>query len=202
MWLVVGRMSSRQARWFDKSAETPASAFRVRTGQWHRWHRNGRCGRAASRLAEAPCGGRPRCPREALARTRVTSTTVWREPPPRLPAPRHLLSTFDRPVPPDGGDSPGRLIGSPHVSRIQRLTVVLVLNLGLVAALVAVGITAHSLAVLAEGGDYLLDAAGVAVALLAIRLSARSSGRPRPPGRPAPTDLAALFNCGWLLVLE
>jgi cobalt-zinc-cadmium efflux system protein len=88
------------------------------------------------------------------------------------------------------------------VSRTQRLTVVLVLNLGLVAALVAVGTTAHSLAVLAEGGDYLLDAAGVAVALLAIRLSACSSGRPRPPGRPAPTDLAALFNCGWLLVLE
>jgi len=40
-----------------------------------------------------------------------------------------------------------------------------VLNLGLVAALVAVGITAHSLAVLAEGSDYLLDAAGVTVAL-------------------------------------
>ena len=60
----------------------------------------------------------------------------------------------------------------------------------------------HSLAVLAEGGDYLLDTAGVAVALFAIRLSARSSGRARPPGRPAPTDLAALFNCGWLLLLE
>jgi cobalt-zinc-cadmium efflux system protein len=85
------------------------------------------------------------------------------------------------------------------VSRVHRLTVVLLLNLGLVAALVTVGLTAHSLAVLAEGGDYLLDAAGVVVALLAIRLSARSSAR---PGRPSPTDLAALFNCGWLLVLE
>jgi cobalt-zinc-cadmium efflux system protein len=80
------------------------------------------------------------------------------------------------------------------------LTLVLLLNLGLVAGLVAVGLTARSLAVLAAGGDYLLDAAGVAVALIAIRLSARSSGR--PPGRRAPTDLAALFNCGWLLVLE
>jgi Co/Zn/Cd efflux system component len=38
------------------------------------------------------------------------------------------------------------------------------------------------------------------VALLAIRLSARSSAR--LPGRPAPTDLAALFNCGWLFLLE
>ena len=88
------------------------------------------------------------------------------------------------------------------MSRTQRLTLVLVLNLGLVAALVAVGLTAHSVAVLAEGGDYLLDAAGVAVALLAIRLSARSSGQARLPGRPAPTDLAALFNCGWLFLLE
>jgi cobalt-zinc-cadmium efflux system protein len=84
------------------------------------------------------------------------------------------------------------------VSRTQRLIVVLVLNLGLVAALVIVGITAHSLAVLAEGGDYLLDAAGVAVALLAIRLSARPASR----ARPAPTDVAALVNCGWLLALE
>ena len=84
------------------------------------------------------------------------------------------------------------------MSRTQRLIVVLVLNLGLVAALVIVGITAHSLAVLAEGGDYLLDAAGVAVALLAIRLSARPASR----ARPAPTDVAALVNCGWLLALE
>ena len=84
------------------------------------------------------------------------------------------------------------------MSRTQRLIVVLALNLGLVAALVIVGITAHSLAVLAEGGDYLLDAAGVAVALLAIRLSARPASR----ARPAPTDVAALVNCGWLLALE
>ena len=84
------------------------------------------------------------------------------------------------------------------MSRTQRLIVVLALNLGLVAGLVIVGITAHSLAVLAEGGDYLLDAAGVAVALLAIRLSARPAARRRS----APTDIAALVNSGWLLVLE
>jgi cobalt-zinc-cadmium efflux system protein len=86
------------------------------------------------------------------------------------------------------------------VSRTQRLMVVLALNLGLVAALIAAGLAGHSLAVLAEGGDFLLDGVGAAVALLAIRLSA--SSRARPPGRPGPTDLAALFNCGWLLVLE
>lgn len=88
------------------------------------------------------------------------------------------------------------------MSRPQRLTVVLALNLALVAGLVAAGVGAHSLAVLAEGGDYLLDAAGVGVALLAIRLSARPASRARPRGHPNATSIAALVNGGWLLVLE
>jgi cobalt-zinc-cadmium efflux system protein len=88
------------------------------------------------------------------------------------------------------------------MSRTRRLIVVLVLNLGLVAGLIAVGVTAHSIAVLAEGGDYLLDAAGVAVALLAIRLAARPTTRARPEGYPNATTIAALINAGWLLILE
>jgi cobalt-zinc-cadmium efflux system protein len=88
------------------------------------------------------------------------------------------------------------------MSRTQRLFVVLILNVALVAGLVAVGVTAHSLAVFAEGSDYLLDAAGVGVALLAIRLSARPASRARPQGYPNATSFAALINGGWLLVLE
>ena len=88
------------------------------------------------------------------------------------------------------------------MSRSQRLLIVLALNLALVAALVAVGVTAHSLAVLAEGGDYLLDAAGVGVALLAIRLSARPAGGARREGPSKAPNVAALINAGWLLVLE
>jgi cobalt-zinc-cadmium efflux system protein len=42
----------------------------------------------------------------------------------------------------------------------------------------------------------------VAVALLAIRLSARPALRVRPNGHPAATDIAALVNSGWLLALE
>jgi len=84
------------------------------------------------------------------------------------------------------------------MSRVQRLTVVLVLNLALVAGLAAVGVGAHSLGVLAEGGDYLLDAVGAGLALLAIRVSAR---RPHG-GRLSPTGAAALVNAGWLLALE
>jgi len=88
------------------------------------------------------------------------------------------------------------------MSRTQRLFIVLALNLALVAALVVVGVTAHSLAVLAEGGDYLLDAAGVGVALLAIWLTARPASRARRDGAPKAPNVAALVNAGWLLVLE
>jgi hypothetical protein len=49
------------------------------------------------------------------------------------------------------------------VSQSQRLALVLGLNLALVAALVIVGVTAHSLGVLAAGVDYLADAAAIAV---------------------------------------
>jgi cobalt-zinc-cadmium efflux system protein len=87
------------------------------------------------------------------------------------------------------------------VSRAQRLLVVLVLNLALVAGLLAVAVMAHSLAVLAEGGDYLLDAAGVGVALFALGLSA-GPVRGARQGRRDATSIAALINGGWLLVLE
>ena len=82
-------------------------------------------------------------------------------------------------------EGPGRLsrVGC-HVSRSRRLSVVLLLNLALVAGLIVVGVAAHSLAVFAEGGDYLLDAAGVGVALLAA------------------SRVAALINAGWLLALQ
>lgn len=56
----------------------------------------------------------------------------------------------------------------------------------------AVGVGAHSLAVLAEGGDYLLDAAGVGVALFAIRISARPASGARPEGHPNATSIAAV----------
>ncbi len=70
------------------------------------------------------------------------------------------------------------------------------LNLGLVTALVVVGLAAHSLAVFAAGADYLADAAAIGVSLLAIWLAAR------PRGYPNATTVAALVNAGWLLILN
>jgi len=82
------------------------------------------------------------------------------------------------------------------VSRVQRLAIVLVLNLGLVTALVVVGLAAHSLAVFAAGADYLADAAAIGVSLLAIWLASR------PGGHASATNIAALVNAGWLLILN
>ena len=88
------------------------------------------------------------------------------------------------------------------MSRVKRLTVVLLLNLSLITALVIVGLAAHSLAVLAAGADYLADAGAIGVSLLAIWLASRPPSRARPHGYPNATNLAALVNAGWLLVLN
>jgi Co/Zn/Cd efflux system component len=85
---------------------------------------------------------------------------------------------------------------APGVSRTRRLAIVLLLNLGLVTALVVAGLAAHSLAVLAAGADYLADAAAIGVSLLAIWMAAR------PRGYPKATTVAALVNAGWLLILN
>ena len=88
------------------------------------------------------------------------------------------------------------------MSRVKRLTVVLLLNLSLITALVIVGLAAHSLAVLAAGADYLADAGAIGVSLLAIWLASRPPSRARPHGYPNATNIAALVNAGWLLVLN
>lgn len=74
-----------------------------------------------------------------------------------------------------------------------RLSFVLAINLAMVVALVAVGLLAHSLGVLASAADYVGDAAGVALSLVALRLSRRTHRYPRA------TSFAALVNASFLL---
>jgi cobalt-zinc-cadmium efflux system protein len=81
------------------------------------------------------------------------------------------------------------------MTKDKRLALVLLLNGGMVVALVIVGIAAHSLGVLAAGGDYLGDAAGVAVSLMALRIS---RGERRHPNA---TTYAALVNAVLLLIV-
>lgn len=78
------------------------------------------------------------------------------------------------------------------MSKERRLLVVLLLNLGLVVGLVAVGLLAHSLGVLAAGADYLGDAIGAGISVAAIRLS---------PKHPRATAYAALVNASFLLLV-
>ena len=80
------------------------------------------------------------------------------------------------------------------MSREARLGVVLGINLVMVVALLLVGFFAHSLGVLASGADYLGDAFGAGLALLALRLSRRGQG-----GRAS--SVAALVNASLLLVV-
>lgn len=88
------------------------------------------------------------------------------------------------------------------VKRTSRLVLVLAANLGLVGALVVVGIAAHSLGVFAEGADYLADAAAIGVSLLAVHLARRPPSPQHPDGHPRATRYAALVNAGWLFVLS
>jgi cobalt-zinc-cadmium efflux system protein len=81
------------------------------------------------------------------------------------------------------------------MTKDKRLALVLLLNGGMVIALVIVGLTAHSLGVLAAGGDYLGDAAGVALSLTALRMTRHEHGHPRA------TSYAALANASFLLIV-
>lgn len=79
------------------------------------------------------------------------------------------------------------------MTRSARLFVALGMNLLLVAGLAIVGATAHSLGLLAAGGDYLADAAAIGVAIVAIRRATRF---------PKASAVAAAVNAGWLFVLS
>ena len=81
------------------------------------------------------------------------------------------------------------------MSKDRRLVLVLLANLGMVVALVVVGLVAKSLGVLAAGGDYLGDAAGTGLILLALRISRDTHRYQRAP------SYAALANASFLLLV-
>ena len=55
---------------------------------------------------------------------------------------------------------------------------------------------------MAEGADYLADAAAIGVSLLAIRLSRQAPTPKHPDGYPRATRYAAAVNGAWLLLLS
>jgi cobalt-zinc-cadmium efflux system protein len=81
------------------------------------------------------------------------------------------------------------------MSQAKRLGVVLAVNLAMVLVLLIAGVLSQSLGVLAAGVDYLGDALGTGLALVAVELRRRRDGHHRA------TALAALVNSGLLLAV-
>jgi cobalt-zinc-cadmium efflux system protein len=77
----------------------------------------------------------------------------------------------------------------------KRLGLVLVINVVMVLGLVGVGLAANSLGVLASGADYLGDALGTGLSLVALQMSRHPHGHPRA------TSFAALVNATLLLLV-
>jgi len=79
------------------------------------------------------------------------------------------------------------------MSQRRRLTVVLALNLAMIAALVIVGIAARSLGVLAAGGDYVADSTAIALGILAVTIRARKGEQSKAPTYVAGINATALL---------
>lgn len=81
------------------------------------------------------------------------------------------------------------------MTQTKRLVVVLGLNIAMVAGLVIVGLSSHSLGVLAAGSDYIADSTAIGLGLIAIYVRDRSKGRSKA------TTIVAAINATFLLVV-
>ncbi|OBB98081.1 cation transporter [Mycobacterium sp. 852002-40037_SCH5390672] len=84
------------------------------------------------------------------------------------------------------------------MSQRARLGIVLVLNISLIAALVIVGLAAHSVGVIAAAGDTAGDCAALLLGLIAVAVRDRS----RHPRRSSAIPVVALINGAALLVVS
>jgi len=85
--------------------------------------------------------------------------------------------------------------------RSRRLAVTLVLNAILAIAQVVAGAMAHSVGLLADAGHNLTDAAGIAVSLVAVRMTLRPRSASRSYGYHRGPILAALANAAVIAVV-
>jgi cobalt-zinc-cadmium efflux system protein len=86
--------------------------------------------------------------------------------------------------------------------REKRLTIAIVLNVGIVAAQVVAGIVSGSLGLLADAAHNLTDVLAITVALIAVRLTKRPLTSLRSFGFHRATVLAALFNAASILAVS
>lgn len=95
-------------------------------------------------------------------------------------------------------DAPKRAAPAPRWSQRRRITVVLALNLALIAGLVVAGMLANSVSVLAAAGDTAADCLALILGLVAIALRDRD---PDHPHAQRPIAIAALVNATLLLAV-
>jgi len=81
------------------------------------------------------------------------------------------------------------------MTQTRRLLIVLALNILMIAGLVVVGFSSHSLGVLAAGGDYLLDSSAIIFGLFAIYIRNRNGEQSHA------TSIVALLNVFLLLII-
>lgn len=81
------------------------------------------------------------------------------------------------------------------MTKDTRLSLVLAINLSMVAGLVLVGLFSHSIGVLSSAADYVGDAAGVGLSLVALKMARHGHGHPQA------TSIAALVNASLLLLV-
>lgn len=84
------------------------------------------------------------------------------------------------------------------MTQAKRLTLVLAINVAMIAGLIIVGLSSHSLGVLAAGGDYAADSIAIVLGLLAIKL--RDSHGSKGIKMMATTYVAAI-NAAFLLIV-
>lgn len=88
----------------------------------------------------------------------------------------------------------------PRAGQSRRLGLLLGLNLLLIIGLVVVGLVAHSVSVLAAGGDFIADSLAIVLGLVAVHLRDRH-GRTRAPTYVALVNSVFLLTVtGWVLV--
>jgi len=87
-------------------------------------------------------------------------------------------------------------------SQRKRLSILLALNVSMIAGLVVVGLVAHSLGVLAAGGDYIADSAAILLGILAVTIRERVGDDSRAPTYVAIINAAALLLVTVLVVTE
>lgn len=87
-------------------------------------------------------------------------------------------------------------------SQRRRLSILLALNAAMITGLVAVGILAHSVGVLAAGGDYIADSSAIVLGVIAVTIRARVGEHSQAPTYVAMINASALLIITVLAIIE